>query len=171
MPFYSSRFSGAMQNNNALIFYTKRYPMKKQIACIGQLDGPSLQGKSGWNLYMVDAERASFQQVTFDLLIPRFTWSPDGHLIAFIAWSMVGGKRVETLYLLEPKSAKLRRLTDGKGCILWNWSPDGKQIAFTCIEDDFTVIWPSSRGGLFVMNIERDEIRQLTREVAYLVWS
>lgn len=145
--------------------------MGKQIAFTGQLEGPSAKGKSNSNLYMVDAEHASPQQLTFDLSIPRFTWSPDGQTLAFVAWSSLGGRRVETLYLLEPGRSKLRRLTDGKGGILWNWSPDGKQIAFTCFEDDFTVRWPNSRGELSVMNLERDEIRQRIGEVAYVVWS
>ena len=143
--------------------------MGKQIAFTGQLWGPLAKGKSGWNLYMIEAEHASPYQLTFDLLIPHFTWSPDGQSLAFVAWSMREGRRVETLYLLEPGNSKLRRLTNGKGGILWNWSPDGKQITFTCFEEDLTA--PQLHGELSVMNLERDEIRQLTRETAYVVWS
>jgi Tol biopolymer transport system component len=145
--------------------------MGKQIAFTGQLEGPPAKGESGWNLYMIDGEHASPHQLTFGLLIPRFTWSPDGQFLAFVAWSMLGGRRVETLYLLGPGNSKLHRLTEGKGSILWNWSPDGKQIAFTCFEENLTVTWPSPHGELFIMNLERDEIRQRTRETAYVVWS
>lgn len=62
--------------------------MGKQIAFIGQLEGLPAKGKSGWNLYVIDAEHASPHQFTVDLLIPRFTWSPDGQSLAFVhpAW-------------------------------------------------------------------------------------
>jgi len=147
------------------------YPMSEQIAFTGRLEGSSAKGESGWNLYTIEGERASPHQLTVDLLIPRFSWSPNGQSLAFVAWSMRGGRRVETLYLLEPESSKLRRLTDGKGSIFWNWSPDGKQIAFTCLKENVAVRWPSPHGELFIMNLENGEIRQRTRETAYVIWS
>ena len=145
--------------------------MSEQIAFTGRLEGSSAKGESGWNLYTIEGERASPHQLTVDLLIPRFSWSPNGQSLAFVAWSMRGGRRVETLYLLEPESSKLRRLTDGKGSIFWNWSPDGKQIAFTCLKENVAVRWPSPHGELFIMNLENGEIRQRTRETAYVIWS
>ena len=145
--------------------------MSQQIAFTGHLGRPSAPSQAFWNLYLVDAAQAAPQQLTGDLLIPRFSWSPDGQALAFIAWSSLGGKRVETLYVLEPGHT-LRRLTDAKGSILWNWSPDGKQLAFTCLEEAISWhTWPSPRGALFVMHRERDELRQLTSETAYVAWS
>ena len=145
--------------------------MSKQIAFLGQLRGSRYTAGvvSGPSLYMIDEEHSSVRQLTFDLPVTRFAWSPDGQRIACLSSGYAGEKLTETLYLLDADGSHLRRLTDEKGGIIWNWSPDSRQLAFTCFEEDYRST--QRHGALYVRDLEHGETHQITREAAYVVWS
>ena len=145
--------------------------MSKQIAFSGQLPGSRLRGgaASGPNLYAIHVEDNSVRQLTADLPVGDFAWSPDGQRLAFLSSRYTAEKRIETLYLLEADGGHLRRLTGDYGGITWNWSPDGRQLAFTCFEEDYRS--PQRHGKLHIMDLERETVRQVTEDTTYPAWS
>src|ERR1700730_2420329 len=124
--------------------------MSKQIAftaLVGSHTPTWEYEQSNWHLYMLDEEEASLHQLTSDLTVGQFSWSPDGQRIAFLSHGYVGETFTQTLHCIDADGSHLRRLTDEKGGILFTWSPDSKQIALTCFEEDYRS--PQRRGEYF----------------------
>jgi Tol biopolymer transport system component len=128
-----------------------------------------------WQLYLIDEGSAHLRQLTFDLKVIRFSWSPDGGHIAFLSSGYtppdmhVGSYFTFTLYCLDADGSHLRHLTEKRGKIDFSWSPDSRQLAFTCSEE---LHRPGNhQGELSILDLESGEVRQIIKEPAYPIWS
>lgn len=84
-------------------------------------------------------------------------WSPEGRRIAFISNRAVSYE----VWVMNADGSGAKRLTGvlGAGVRHPAWSPDGKRIAFSA-PDFGAQTW----GGIFVMNADGSDIRQIFRE-------
>lgn len=104
-------------------------------------------------------------------------WSPDDARIAFImtdtsddayippppnSWDM-DGRSPSYIYIVDANGLNRRRLTEFNSSSP-AWSPDGKKIAFTS---------PSiyGKGGIWIINTDGSDLRQLTDSGVAPVWS
>ncbi|MEQ8672642.1 MAG: hypothetical protein RLP44_19185 [Aggregatilineales bacterium] len=113
------------------------------------------QGDDGeYSLYLTDSRlNISTTLVTYDAMISRPQWSPDGREMIYRVYHADGHR----LYIYNLETGKTR-LSWADGTTyngLPAWSPDGSEIAFVS----------NNQGGysfLYVMNLETREFRSLT---------
>jgi TolB protein len=87
-------------------------------------------------VYVTDGTGTDHRQVTTGTGIQSIAWSPDGDLIAFVAYVSPSGP--DEIFVVDSGGSQLpRRLTDG-GVLPYreiSWSPDGQHIAYTTDRD------------------------------------
>ena len=130
--------------------------------------------RAGWNeIWLMAADGTERARLT-ELEPPQNdaagngdpAWSPDGSQIAFagqIGTTTEDPRRTE-IYVMRVDGTGRRRLTtndalDGNPA----WSPDGKRIAFARVSEFGT---EQARGGLFVMDADGGNERQITTATA-----
>jgi len=110
------------------------------------------------DIYVVDLLGGAMFQVTHDSgtnLYPR--WSPDGHALAFVSSSSVGGGEI---YVSDLNETAPRRITDGDEIYEQPvWSPDGTQLLFTSYRD--------SPSNIYAISVADNSRRRLTENEAY----
>ena len=146
--------------------------MGKHIAFQGTLRGTRITPElaSGPSVYVLDPETSSLRQMTTNLQVISFAWSPDGqHLACIASRGFIGAQWTETLYLADADGGHLRRITDEYGGVTYHWSPDGRKLALACYEEDYRSA--QRHGKLSILDVEQGETRQITDEAAFVVWS
>lgn len=128
---------------------------------------------SGWNEVWVMAADGSGRRRLTEVEPPENdaagsgspAWSPDGTHIAFAAQvgTLEEDQRLTEIYVMRADGTDTRRLTtndalDGSP----SWSPDGERIAFARIVEPGSA---TARGGIFVMDADGGNERQLTRSM------
>jgi TolB protein len=104
-------------------------------------------------LYIMNSDGSSIQQMTDGGYASSPSWSPDGQFIAF-AWDRKYGPGApggQDIYLMEIATKRWWQLThDGGRCDFPTWSPDSRHIAYANSADgraDHTRIWTMLRDG------------------------
>ncbi len=91
------------------------------------------------NLYIADAGSAASEQLTKDITLWDFTFSPDGNTIAFSAspQNLIDQRYIgQSIYILNLADKSVRRLTDNPRKLgNFRFSPDGRQLAFAAALD------------------------------------
>lgn len=131
------------------------------------------------DVFVMDADGDNIRQLTTERdgrHAGRPTWSPDGRQIAYIDGESVPTTQISrpgSLFVMEADGANRRRLTRGNADTDPAWSPDGKEIAYAHCQNANSPTRCSL--DLFVMNLDRGSIKQLTRTAgtyeAGLSWS
>ena len=136
--------------------------------------GPFMSGHAG--IFVIDADGSNHRMVVSSAAVwgssedARIGWSPDGKSILFADRSGV--------YVAAPDGSRLDRLTQVES-YLPTWSPDGSQIAYVSHEvewapDGEQIAWRNEETGIWVMNADGTEQRQLTpsdKSATWPVWS
>ncbi|MCJ7797284.1 MAG: hypothetical protein MUQ56_11060, partial [Thermoleophilia bacterium] len=77
------------------------------------------------DIFLANADGSGLEQLTTDLGVVSFSWSPDGEQIALLS-DVDGG-----LYLIRADgSGRTRLAQETPGVAAFSWSPDGEQIVF-----------------------------------------
>jgi TolB protein len=104
-------------------------------------------------LYIMNSDGSSVQQMTDGGYASSPSWSPDGQFIAF-AWDRKYGPGApggQDIYLMEIATKRWWQLThDGGRCDFPTWSPDSRHIAYANSADgraDHNRIWSMLRDG------------------------
>ena len=120
-------------------------PDATRIAFVS-LSEPSLESKG--SLMVMNADGTELTEVTSDERGTPFTWSPEGHRIAYAGSD-------DDIHVIDLADGRDENLTNAPGSDDWpTWSPDGDRIVFT-----------STRGGpaqLWVMHADGTEPARLT---------
>jgi TolB protein len=96
-------------------------------------------------------------------------WSPDGTKVLFRRFTNPGKRSERTdLYVVNRNGRGLRNLTSGctRPCLgseEGEWSPDAREIAFTRAIGPIPENGPPPIVGLFVMNADGSNVRQITQ--------
>jgi len=125
--------------------------------------------KTPSGLYVVDIDSGKAKLLLSSKLIPGspgffypVCWSPDGTTIRFYVRFQDGQERRDTFYSVNRDGTDLKplfTLTDlGDSQMDWaihsgTCSPDGREVAFS--------LDPDPRGGLYVLNLDRGQWRQV----------
>lgn len=114
--------------------------MSHQIAFCALRGGLTTEGRyhapwnNGWDLYLLPVEDPQVRQVTVNLNVDGFGWSPDGQKLAFVL-DTDGEYSLGVLMLAEERLQAIpmegQDVTGKLHPDTPSWSPDGKQIAFT----------------------------------------
>ncbi len=94
------------------------------------------------------------------------SWSPDGRSVAFTRTRPAAGVGApfDDVWVVDAKSGAERNLTAGHGpCFRPVWSPDGRSLAWAGHEDP-NDIWWARNFGIWMMDADGGEPRELTRE-------
>ena len=122
------------------------------------------------SVYTVDAEGRHLHQLTVHLNAHAFSWSPDGRRIACLAQHLVANEPpTYSLYVLEADGSHLRCLFEHQRTIRWQWAPDSQHLVITQSEEPY--LSPSGSATVSLLNLERGEMRTLSREVVHPFWS
>jgi TolB protein len=113
-----------------------------------------ISGRTGLpQLYIMNSDGSSVQQMTDGGYVSSPSWSPNGQFIAF-AWDRKYGPGApggQDIYIMEVATKKWWQLThDGGRCDFPTWSPDGRHIAYANSSDgraDHTRIWTMLSDG------------------------
>jgi TolB protein len=113
-----------------------------------------ISGRTGLpQLYIMNADGSSVQQMTDGGYVSSPSWSPSGQFIAF-AWDRKYGPGApggQDIYIMEVATKKWLQLThDGGRCDFPTWSPDGRHIAYANSADgraEHTRVWTMLSDG------------------------
>jgi TolB protein len=113
-----------------------------------------ISGRTGLpQLYIMNSDGSSVQQMTDGGYASSPSWSPNGQFLAF-AWDRKYGPGApggQDIYIMEVATKKWWQLThDGGRCDFPTWSPDGLHIAYANSSDgraDHTRIWTMLSDG------------------------
>jgi TolB protein len=113
-----------------------------------------ISGRTGLpQLYIMNADGSSVQQMTDGGYASSPSWSPNGQFIAF-AWDRKYGPGApggQDIYIMEVATKKWWQLThDGGRCDFPTWSPDGRHIAYANSADgraEHTRVWTMLSDG------------------------
>ena len=104
-------------------------------------------------LYLMNSDGSSVQQMTDGGYASSPSWSPNGQFVAF-AWDRKYGPGApggQDIYIMEVATKKWWQLThDGGRCDFPSWSPDGRHIAYANSADgraDHMRIWSMLADG------------------------
>ena len=104
-------------------------------------------------LYLMNSDGSSVQQMTDGGYASSPSWSPNGQFVAF-AWDrkyVPGAPGGQDIYIMEVATKKWWQLThDGGRCDFPSWSPDGRHIAYANSADgraDHMRIWSMLADG------------------------
>ena len=118
-------------------------------------DGKTIYLLQFAGLYAVNA-KGTRRDLAPDLLVHRFSLSPDGRRIVFMGAEP--GRDWE-IYVMQSDGTSIRQLTDNQGGIqdrLPRWSPDGQHIAFTSERDGNTEVYVMKADGSSQTNISNN---------------
>ncbi|HEV2645011.1 MAG TPA: translocation protein TolB [Acidobacteriaceae bacterium] len=113
-----------------------------------------ISGRTGLpQLYIMNADGSSVQQMTDGGYASSPSWSPNGQFIAF-AWDRKYGPGApggQDIYIMEVATKKWWQLThEGGRCDFPTWSPDGRHIAYANSSDgraEHTRVWTMLSDG------------------------
>jgi TolB protein len=113
-----------------------------------------ISGRTGLpQLYIMNADGSSVQQMTDGGYASSPSWSPNGQFIAF-AWDRKYGPGApggQDIYIMEVATKKWWQLThEGGRCDFPTWSPDGRHIAYANSSDgraEHTKVWTMLSDG------------------------
>jgi TolB protein len=113
-----------------------------------------ISGRTGLpQLYIMNADGSSVQQMTDGGYASSPSWSPNGQFIAF-AWNRKYGPGApggQDIYIMEVATKKWWQLTHENGrCDFPTWSPDGRHIAYANSSDgraEHTKVWTMLSDG------------------------
>jgi TolB protein len=113
-----------------------------------------ISGRTGLpQLYIMNSDGSSVQQMTDGGYASSPSWSPNGQFLAF-AWDRKYGPGApggQDIYIMEVATKKWWQLThDGGRCDFPTWSPDGRHIAYANSSDgraDHTRVWTMLSDG------------------------
>lgn len=138
-----------------------------QVAFLRVSFFPASGESSGQSIYLINSDGSNIHRVFEETWIKRPIWSFDGSKLAFIYDYFYTGSG--QLFLRDVDSDKLYPIANQRDASALGW-PDGNylgnnyDIAWSPVANQiaFYAYVPETRFELFILDVEKDELRQLT---------